>query len=324
MCNLPFATTSPLLYIGLPTEDGAPPSFAPVPLGFHMLTDNAMGTVRRGDRVFTICSSERGFVIVVLSAVDLAPLAHYAVPQVREAHSICFVDNTIYAVSTGTDEVFALDLSGDTVSDCRVVWKASNSGRDTHHLNSIIEVGGELVVSGFGPKTDSTWTSATNGYIHNISRDVRLRAGVYQPHSLSVRNQRMYYCESHNRAFCSLDGPLFQLPGYSRGVAWLSDELVLVGTSILRTVSKSTGLTADAADVNAPPDKCGITLYDLARGRERFHIDLSWFGPETYDLVILDQLLDPLALAISAQLAERASLNDLRTRLQQAEVRLGA
>jgi hypothetical protein len=282
-----------------------------------LLTDNAMGMGRTGDRIYTICSSERGFVIAVLSARDLAPIAQHAVPQVREAHSICVMGDTIYAVSTGTDEVFAVDMAGDTFSEPRVVWRATNSGRDSHHLNSLIEVAGELFVSGFGPKTDTTWTSATNGYIHNISRDVRLRDGIYQPHSLSVRNQRMYYCESHNRTFCSLDGPLFRLVGYSRGVTWLSDDLVLVGASILRTVSKSTGLAVDPADSGPPPDSCGVTLYDLARGRELFHIDLSWFGPETYDLVLLDQPLDPLQLAVSAQLAERASLNDLRALVEE-------
>ena len=321
-CNLRFATTSPLLYLSLPIGSGAIPVMAPVSLGPHTMTDNATGLVMSNDRIFVTCSSERGFVIAVLSARDLTPIAQHIVPHVRDVHSICVSGDSIYVVSTATDEVWAFEISRDALANPKVVWKASNTGRDTHHLNSIVEAAGDLMVSAFGPKTDGSWNSATNGYIHNISRDLRLMDGIYHPHTLSVRNKEMYYCESRNRTFCSLGGPLFRLDGYSRGVTWLSDELVVVGTSILRTVSKSTGISADPAEPGSPPDRCGLTLYDLGHGKELSQIDLAWFGPEIYDVLLLEQELDPLQLAVSAQLAERASIEDLRTRvMQQVQVR---
>jgi len=169
-------------------------------------------------------------------------------------------------VSTSTDSVIRYTLSPLGVDAPQEVWRASESGVDIHHINSIIEWDGNLVILAFGPKDGTLWASASNGYIHDITRDIRVKSGIYHPHSLCTGGERLYYCESVRGLFCSLEGPIFPLPGYARGVCWLADDLVCVGSSIGRRVSKSTGLIANPADPGDPTGTCSITRIGLGMG----------------------------------------------------------
>ncbi|MGE5251239.1 MAG: DUF4915 domain-containing protein, partial [Bacteroidota bacterium] len=239
------------------------------------------------------------FHIAVLREADLSPLFFQHTPQVGDPHSILASGDCLYVVSTATDEVLSFDITDTALLNPRVVWKASDAGIDTHHVNSIVEKDGDLMVSAFGPKAGDLWSTAANGYIHNISLDRRIKEGIYHPHTLSVHDDQIYYCESHRGWFCSLEGPVFQLNGYSRGISWCSDDLVCVGTSIGRKVSKSTGLLANPADPGEEIGQCAVTLRACATGDLLYQRDLSWFGPEIYDVLLLDRATEPASTRLA-------------------------
>jgi len=228
------------------------------------------------------------FKIAALRQNDLSPLYCQELPEVKDGHSILALDAKIYVVSTGSDEVICYDLLENKLSNPRIFWRASNSGTDTHHVNSIIKTGDELFVSAFGPKTGPLWASAKNGYVHNITTDRRVKSGIYHPHSLSAKHGQLYYCESSTRSFCSMNGPILKLEGYSRGIGWLNSEIVCIASSMGRRISKSTGLIANPADPGELEGKCNLAIRNIINKELIAEVELSGFGPEIYDVLVLN------------------------------------
>ena len=311
-CNMPTQTTSPLLCMQSSPDGSGQLSFAPIALGFADTSATVTGLGHANGRLFAIFGSRWGKVYVsVLRERDLSPLFVQELPEVHDHHSVLPVGDCLYAVSTGTDELLCYDVRENRLENCRVVWRASDAGRDTHHINSVVEKDGEILVSAFGPKEGALWATSMNGYIYNVTAGTTVLKGIYHPHSLSVRNGRLYYSNSHSNTFCAADdpNPIFQLNGYTRGVTWLEDDIVCLATSIGRRVSKSTGLVANPADPGEPAGESAIWLGDITTRQILHSIDLSWFGPEVYDVLVLDgACLDLLSLSNASQIMERKAI----------------
>ena len=280
-CNFPFPREPAIC--SFETDSGA---LSQIPLGLPSSVEGCTGITANRANIFILGVSQGICHLTVLTRSRREVIFRQPLPEVKEGHSIVADDEQLFIVSTGTDEVIRYNLAPKRVSDPQVVWRATLSGTDTHHVNSITRWQGNLVASAFGPKFGTLWTSALEGYIHDISRDTRIKSGVYHPHSLSVRADRLYYLESQRKLLCSLDGPLFSLPGYPRGVCWLSDDLVCIGSNVGRRLSKSTGLIANPADPGEPSGSCGITVADVKAGGRVKHFDLGWVGGEIYDIVV--------------------------------------
>jgi hypothetical protein len=319
-CNNPEVTVSPVLCVKIPAAGQDVFEYAPVNLGYPDLINHATGLTISDEIILVAFHSEGQFYIAGLDQNNLAPVFYQYLPEVRDIHSILASDNCLYVVSTGTDEVLAYDILKNRLENPRIIWYASMEKKDTHHVNSIVENQGELFISAFGPKAENLWASAPNGYVHNITNDRRVKDGIYHPHSLSARNGQLYYCESHMGTFCSLDKPILKLPGYSRGVGWLSDDKVCVTTSIGRKVSRSTGQIGNPGDPGEAAGQCGLTVKNI-KNEQLLTVDFSWFGPEIYDVLVLnDQKLNLFELAIMAQKAERRALQSVKSQLEQEKV----
>jgi hypothetical protein len=111
--------------------------------------------------------------LFILDRRDLKLLNRYPFQKAADVHSICFSRGDLYAVSTGTDEVIRLRLRDDNVCDEAGFWQLDGDEprQDVHHLNSLVEYGGELLISGFGKKQEARWSSARSGFILNITCD---------------------------------------------------------------------------------------------------------------------------------------------------------
>ena len=291
-CNLSAAKSTGILKVDLPSE-----SFHPISLGCFSSVTSCTGLAIEGEKVYLLVVSGGMHYLVGFRQSDFKPAFCQSLDEIKDGHSILTKNGYCYIVSTGTDEVIRYDLVPRGLINPQVVWQASSTKTDTHHINSIIDWRGNLVISAFGPKSEALWASASDGYIHDITRDICIKTGIHHPHSLSVQGRQLYYCESHRKLFCSLEGPIFQLRGYARGVCWLSDDLICMGTSVGRTFSKSTGMIANPADPGEPTGTCAISIRRITTGRTIKYVDLGWFGPEVYDLLALStpSLLSRLA-----------------------------
>jgi GT2 family glycosyltransferase len=319
-CNIPTLTTSPLLCLRIPARVDGPVLYAPVSLGYPDLVTTATGITHAKGKIFVLFVSRwNKFHVAVLRDDNLAPLFYQELPEIKDGHSMLATNDCLYVVSTGTDKVICYDIKEESLENPRVVWRASKANADTHHINSIAEKEGEIIVSAFGPKSGLLWATASNGYIHNITSDSLVIDGIYHPHSLSIKKGQIFYSDSHRNALCVVGqkSAIFELNGYTRGVSWLSDELIFVATSIGRRISKSTGLISNPADPGEVAGECSLLLGNISEKRIIRKTDLSWFGPEIYDVLVLQEVshLDLLSLANISQGAERQVIQILSKQL---------
>jgi hypothetical protein len=195
----------------------------------------------------------------------------------------------VYVVSTGTDEVLALEMDGDQVASQRVFWRPDPSlvRNDHHHLNAIAVHDGALLVSGFGrkPSDGDRWSAARQGFIYNITRECDLVRGIYQPHSVISMGGELGYCESPHRAARLPGGrSTVDLPGYSRGLCAFGDRL-FVATSQGRTRSKSTGEINNPSATGIPSGTTGVFRLNPDDLSVEAGVDLGLNAPEIYDLL---------------------------------------
>lgn len=307
-CNIPSLTTSPVLCMRIPKKRDEPISYAPITLGFPELTTTATGLANGQGKVFVLFNSQAKYFVAVLRESDLSPLFYQALPEVKDGHSILIVKDRIYVVSTGTDEIISYLILDNTLSEPCVFWKASNAKSDTQHVNFIIELEGYIYISASGLKTGKFRASAQNGYVHNNTRDIRIKDGINHPHSLSVKKGRLYYNNSHKNTVCSLDDGKehFHLNGYTRGLGRLSDEQICLSSSIGQKISKSTGFIANPHDPGEPAGECSFVVGSILTKEVIAQVDLSWLDPEIYDILVLQtSQVNMLELSILSQKAER-------------------
>lgn len=231
----------------------------------------------------------QGNILVVLDKETYKPVASHRLEHVQAAHSVVANDDMLYIVSTGTDKVVRYKTEGSAINYDGIEWSASNEDTDTHHLNSILIHDGDLIVSGFGKKDGKLWKDAQNGYIYNITRGEYIVRGIHHPHTVCANGEQLFYCNSRQKAFYSLDGSAkIRGEGYVRGACFFDADKVAIGTSMGRKVSQSTGVTIEnPIGPGELTGECCITIYNLKTCEKTKKFELSGFSTEIYDLCLI-------------------------------------
>jgi hypothetical protein len=226
--------------------------------------------------------------LLIFDRRDLRLLNEYRCSQVVDAHSLWATDGELYVVSTGTDAVVRIALEEAEVRKEEVYWRPEPDGpaADAHHLNAICAWAGDLVVSGFGRKAGTQWSSAREGFILNTKTGERIVSGAGHPHSLAEIGGRLAYCESSSMALRLAGTPLSQtLPGYPRGLCGIGNQ-VFAATSRGRRVSKSTGVLTTLHDAGEElAGCCGIARLHADTLAIEEVVELNPYGAEVYDLL---------------------------------------
>ncbi len=243
--------------------------------GICQIDVDILSLVEFGDEVY----------LVVINSEDFRPKYYQRLFDVQNVHSICAAGDTVFIVSTGTDEVVAYERRGNGFASRGLVWTPGQSKRDIHHINSIARIDeSNIWVTAFGPRRNELWQSASNGYICDIKTGHPLKTGINQPHSLRSVGKNVYYCESALKGVVSLDhGLLLRAEGYTRGLCFVDENRAIFGTSVGRIISKSTGIIRNPADPGEPFGSCRITDVDLKTGY-MLATDMSTYGQEIYDI----------------------------------------
>jgi hypothetical protein len=219
-----------------------------------------------------------------LTPVDVTPL-----PDIRDPHSIAVTDGWIYIAATGTDEVRRAELARLGQAS-EAVWRASDEGCDTHHVNSLLVVDGHLLCSAFGPRTESRWSTALDGYIADTTTGEILWKCIEQPHSLTHGPDGLYIAESRRaRVRCLHNGRALEVDGYARGLAFGPDGSIVAGSSPGRSRSRSLGTVENPADAGELSGFLGLAIADGDGGVfvGEGTVDLSAFAAEIYDVLVL-------------------------------------
>jgi hypothetical protein len=224
--------------------------------------------------------------ILTFDRSDFRLIQFYECSSVFDVHSLCVLADELVVVSTGTDELVSLGLRGANIVSETVVWRADLDGprTDNHHLNAIYPWRGDLVVSGFGKKTGTLWSSATQGFLQCVGSGERLASFLHHPHSITDIGDTLAYCESATRSVRLIGkSGRGQLPGYTRGLCRAGDDL-FVATSRSRFISKSRRIASNSVEPGAATGDCTVVRLCLNDLRIKQIIDLTTFGCEVYDL----------------------------------------
>ncbi len=289
-CNLPFREKHAILKIKFDLGSLNVIEVVPIDIGFPGFLKSATGLALGNGKLFVTYSPWKKTFISILDEDRFSCLHYQELKEVRDGHSIMFHDSKLYIVSTGTDEVICYQIAPNLeLIRPEIVWRASRSKRDFHHINSIVQVDGDILISAFGKKDGRSWKTATNGMIFNLTRGQVIKTGIVHPHSLSVHHGMLYFCGSYTGEFASIkdDSPIFTLRGYARGVTWLSDEYVCIAISKRHRDAKLLKFVEQFLFKNSYGKGSKIYIGDIKRKRVVKSIDLSHYAPEIYDLLTI-------------------------------------
>jgi len=227
--------------------------------------------------------------LTILDRATFEVLHVQRLPEVSDGHSLCRVGDELLVVSTGTDQILAYPMSGFALGSPREVWSPTDSGTDTHHVNSLAFMDGELFCSAFGPKEGESWSTARTGYVRNVTSGATLLEGLRQPHSATWHDGVLYVCNSAEGSVTADDEPVAYLSGYARGLSFGPDGTLYTGTSLARRPTQPTdgaGVFDNPKGEGALHGQCAV-IHMAPGGTNRFEIAIPPFGNEIYDILVL-------------------------------------
>jgi len=238
-------------------------------------------------------ANETARFLLTFNRTEFSLCSAYAFRQANDVHSLCWQNGRLMAVSSGTDEIVELEISGGAVRAETVYWRLQPGGdrHDLHHLNGICAMPDGLIVCGFGKKSTELWSSATDGFLFDLNRGSRIASDLQQPHTVTPISSSIFYCESRKMAIRRCGGTEFQvLPGYTRGMCQ-SGSSVSVGASTGRKQSRSTGeIVENFADSGWKCEEISISRLDPDTLAILSSAAFESGGGEIYDLLPVDDI----------------------------------
>jgi len=216
------------------------------------------------------------------------PVSSFVSRDVLDVHAFAMHDGELHCVSTGSDAVVAIALDDDFQPlGTRRVWSVDGAvdGVDAHHVNSIAQVDGELLVTMFGRKSVEGWGKTRNGRLVRVRDGAVLKEGLFHPHTAQELDGTWMVCASGDGRVHLADGRAIEHRGYLRGIA-VTERHIFVGKSGRRLRSKSENRMIDGV----PPEELSRSAV-LAFDRQTLdHVatyPTSLFGVEIFDLDVI-------------------------------------
>jgi uncharacterized protein (TIGR03032 family) len=156
--------------------------------------------------------------------------------KLGDIHDVLILDDQLHVVSTGTNEVAVVDMTGKV----RTSWKMHGFG-DSCHINCLDVWDGRLVATAFGKF--STYRgykgkTAGNGIILDVKTQETISNGFSAPHTpRRDKNGAIFVCDSRAKGISyqyQEERKTIAFPGsFPRGMS-ITDDKIYVGLSSLR------------------------------------------------------------------------------------------
>lgn len=241
----------------------------------------ATGLTCSKEHIYLIGQSRFSQLIILDKSMNV--IGTESLEPLKGVHSIRFKNNFLYMVATKQDKIVKYHL-GDQ-PQIESIYDL-NTGKDTHHLNSICLHEDQVLASGFGDNEKEFWMHAENGYVFDVKQDKKVIKNLKQPHSLFSFDDRLYVCDSSRKRVVDQSGNVHyqSQTGYIRGL-YIEKDMMLVGHSKGRVVSHSQGkYIGNIADKGMISGECGVVVI---QNKQKHFVDCSKFADEIYDILPL-------------------------------------
>ena len=233
----------------------------------------------------TIIAVQAGGSLVRLSP-QLGIVNRYHDDALSDTHSLAAMASSLFAVSTGRECILEYHV-GRHQLELRTAHHMTEGSVDTLHVNSVCLHQGRVLVTMFGEGWRNQPHSAETGSIVDLHSRQTLSAAIRHPHSLFSTESALYVLgSSHGTVEEVLSSGervvRATYPGYLRGLT-IFDGGALVGVSRRRNRSSASHRGGD----RRPPYEahCGVLRFNQ-RWELMDFVDLSWVGPEIFDVAL--------------------------------------
>lgn len=265
------------------------------------------GAVCRDHNLFVATQGESAH-LLIWNLNECRWTSSILLPQVVDAHSLVLIEDDIFLISTGTNEIYRIPINGTDFGVPQLYWQYPlvSYDRDDVHLNGLTRDGNRLIASCFGTRDKSgKWQSM--GRVFYIDTLENILTDLDQPHTPYVENDTLCVAESkagivhilsRSHVGWQVKKNIF-IGGYVRGLSFLENDL-LVGVSAARFTSRSqrTVLSDDIASNGSQ-----LLLLNTLTGEKTELFDIECFGREIYDLCALP--MGSAHIQVSMPLKER-------------------
>lgn len=246
-CNERFV---PEFVLGL--FDPKTSAFRWVDLQFSKNVKGAAGLARRNGCIYVgIQSHSPGPRLHIYDEITLELAAAYDFRHVQDVHSLVFRDDhTLIAVSTGTDELYAIELESPTeIGEEQLLWRLPGTFTelgDQCHMNSAALTRHGLTTTWCRSAGISASLPPSGGGIMAVHDGRIVTDGLISPHSLLEFGSHLYVC-AHPGKVVKVGAGEVEIGGFARGLCEL-DGFLFAGSSGERTRSRSTDRVAKVTD----------------------------------------------------------------------------
>lgn len=289
-------------------ETGA---FRWVDLQFSSNVKGASGLARRNGYIYVaIQSHSPGPRLHIYDEITLELAAAYDFRHVQDAHSLIFRDdNTLVAVSTGTDELYSVNLNSPTqIEGEELLWRLPGTFAelgDQCHMNSAAFTRHGLAITWCRSAGISASLPPSGGGVMAVDDGRIIADGLISPHSLLELEDDLYVCAHPGRVVKVGDGEV-EIGGFSRGLCELGGYLY-AGSSGERTRSRSTDRVAKVAGFKEfALLGASISKIDPREFRVAQTFSLRALGNEVYDLLPISSDFSAAYVIDQDPYAERA------------------
>jgi hypothetical protein len=232
--------------------------------------------------------------IAVLDPKNLSIISELDLTDCADPHSIAAFREGIAVASTGSDEILYYPFDGSTIGRAERLFAYGDERTDNHHLNGIAAAGEHLVWCGFGAREQSQtspsglrWGNARSGFLQELGRPESTASGLAHPHTVRIFDGTTYLCESSLGSLRTTERTVAVLDGYTRGIEFIGAGRVVVGTSVGRRKSRSTGRILNPLDEGVDAGTCALHVVDIESAETIQTISLDHYAREIYDIFAL-------------------------------------
>lgn len=220
-----------------------------------------------------------------LRVLFVKPLA-----RIKDPHSAVLLGGILYTVSTGTNQIFSIDVSGTSPGEETLYWSYPDTDAtcDVVHLNGLAWVEDRFLATCFGSRdNDGKW--GNNGRLFFIDSNETILENLSNPHTPYQHNDTIYVAESKSGIVHRLsrsDDNQWQtsapivIGGYVRGLYILCNHLY-IGVSAERSFSRSMGHAVPHSKSASRGRLIQVCLSDLSTCEVN---GFAFLGDEVYDL----------------------------------------
>jgi hypothetical protein len=186
--------------------------------------------------------------------------------NLRHYTGLSLSDEHIFLISSADDVIQVYDRKDFTLLESVPFSSMSRSSEGMHHLNDCHYADGKLFFSYFS-KSGIWRNEVFDGGISYLdlktSEIIEVLSGLFQPHSPTLINNSLHYCESpRGHVYSASWNKLAELPGFVRSIAY-ANSFYFVGLSETLYMKRATNIKNVMMN-------CGIFIIDEKSGLCKF------------------------------------------------------